>query len=1563
MKLSKVEPLFEGKFSTGILPDEWNYRKGLSVENSTREIVNIWKCNPFIAKIVFDENIGKMVSELMGWSGCRVAQDELFWKPQSGGSVGYHQDGPYMDFIPFETVAVWVPLNDVSIENGTLEYAIGSHKWKTSSGVIDDFHNPMKFKLKMEDAARIEGIEKPDIHHVTLKRGGVALHDGMLWHGSSKNSSTTKERCAFAFHFIPENCVFKENPGYIYGRYKFFDNNRVDESFFPITYSSIEEFQPQEYLYYPKYSNGTFCNFNLIFSFEKGAKYSSDFLSGTVLYSDSYYVIKSSGQLNVGSIISNISVELGSLTSVYSVNLTCALIDLSTISLEIDRIKYEDRLGYYSTITIHGMDYHRFEILETSNDSLASIGNSNNYIRIWSSSIFENKMNDTFSIQVYISRKVFFLQTKSFYYNVPPPSLDSQYIEVIPNYIVNSSLSFTDFGYYYSPLFYYISDTHTSVPYQIYSSNNFPFKTKLILGNKNKIKSIGSFKFYYGVSSFEIFFLKEDSSSFRQTLNMNITKFPSTFLGQIQVSLIYSSQLFFISFPSNSSYNFFDCKYSINSYNFISGWPFGFISGNNNNFKHFSVFKNPLYLSQSTLGIGANIGDNLPLAFSTSLATAPIPDDTKPILLNYSFTRLRGRNSKFLITLNIESKNGIQAIEFNQIAFGLETLVSGTNKNGTYEIIFQLSDSAYNIKNIKGIDIYSNFFFYNNNDAIRYHPLFIFKIPDYLINSYKTNSFNNISFAKNNLNLLNSAGYNTMYLNSSTIDPDALLVLILTDPISSSYQTIEDSLFYGSFPIVYDSNLKIFTCDFIIPSNNLFGELTYFISHINGFITSNQLGYNSPKIIIDDETYLDNQGPLFNSFLKVNENVIIYDNASIGWIFNITDDFNGFSSGIITVRGSLDSSKYVFKFTLADAIAGNKLNSQYQILIPLSKQCISQNYIITNVILRDTNNISSVYNIYSFEIPDSTITPFINIYQYGMEYIQLSVTCQTGIVDQTTPTLLSFKHSLTNSMADVSKIDSSITFDFSIATPPTGIKQKQSPIVYILAKNLKSIECISELVVIDNIYGSTNFTCTTTLPIGFGYPDILLFSIYGFINNAGYYFGYSTFDLLSSFPSSYYVNTTFSVNDEPIIKSTDNIFSTGGSLMIYGRSLSNTKHVSIYYSETGAQSTLIQDAIYGSSAVLINSIAETSKPFKIQITATSGLKSNEYWVNPIYFESPTTPVIPTNPPQKCSGTPECGGKSQGYCSPNGCICYSPWIGVSCQSKVIVVPQPEVNPNEPSTNIITNSTKSETSSLVGVISIISLRELDVNNKVIKTFKFDKWNQTNLEKNKNIYSTSIKFGDGNNNDCFINVETQWYEELTNITFANQLLVMNPSTLKYNINITAYPFQSKLNTLQLVIRAKLIQNDYDDDVCSNQEFGNTVADNSDFIQLSVKDHSLYGRFVKRGIVDGRILSIGNVKLEDLDDESNYYTSDSFIGIAIPQYTSLVQLDPDFGLLVDSSPTDSMCKKGRSLSKGAMIGIIVGCVGFVIVVVIVVGLLVKYKYHLRNIKSVIKMDQLKNN
>jgi phytanoyl-CoA hydroxylase len=91
---SRFDDLFAGRFSTGIYPDEWHWREGLSLPNATREIVNAWKSDKVVASVALSPRIGRMVATLMGWpAGTRIAQDDVLWKPPRANGVAYHTDG------------------------------------------------------------------------------------------------------------------------------------------------------------------------------------------------------------------------------------------------------------------------------------------------------------------------------------------------------------------------------------------------------------------------------------------------------------------------------------------------------------------------------------------------------------------------------------------------------------------------------------------------------------------------------------------------------------------------------------------------------------------------------------------------------------------------------------------------------------------------------------------------------------------------------------------------------------------------------------------------------------------------------------------------------------------------------------------------------------------------------------------------------------------------------------------------------------------------------------------------------------------------------------------------------------------------------------------------------------------------------------------------------------------------------------------------------------------------------------------------------------------------------
>src|SRR4051794_27225570 len=71
--------LFAGKFDTGVFPDEWYWREGMSLPDVTRHMANAWKADLTVAKLALSEDIGRAAGLLAGWSGVRLGQDTIWW--------------------------------------------------------------------------------------------------------------------------------------------------------------------------------------------------------------------------------------------------------------------------------------------------------------------------------------------------------------------------------------------------------------------------------------------------------------------------------------------------------------------------------------------------------------------------------------------------------------------------------------------------------------------------------------------------------------------------------------------------------------------------------------------------------------------------------------------------------------------------------------------------------------------------------------------------------------------------------------------------------------------------------------------------------------------------------------------------------------------------------------------------------------------------------------------------------------------------------------------------------------------------------------------------------------------------------------------------------------------------------------------------------------------------------------------------------------------------------------------------------------------------------------------
>jgi phytanoyl-CoA hydroxylase len=239
---NRFPKLFAGTFDTGIYPDEWYWREGMSLPDVTRHMANAWKADLTVAKLALSADVGHAAARLAGWSGVRLGQDTIWWKAPKTKPVAHHQDSSFMDFLdPAQTVTCWVTLDDTHRDAGTLEYARGSHLWPLTP-LPKAFHGQHDYRSQMKAAAAAAGVEPPEPTFIEVPAGSCVFHAGEIWHGSGPNTTGDRMRRSIGIHMVSADAQFSDRPGgYIYRRYQRTDDPLLDESFFPLLWSEGEK--------------------------------------------------------------------------------------------------------------------------------------------------------------------------------------------------------------------------------------------------------------------------------------------------------------------------------------------------------------------------------------------------------------------------------------------------------------------------------------------------------------------------------------------------------------------------------------------------------------------------------------------------------------------------------------------------------------------------------------------------------------------------------------------------------------------------------------------------------------------------------------------------------------------------------------------------------------------------------------------------------------------------------------------------------------------------------------------------------------------------------------------------------------------------------------------------------------------------------------------------------------------------------------------------------------------------------------------------------------------------
>lgn len=170
----------------------FNPKEGAESELEFLYFQGAWLLDAAFHEIVYNPRITVPVAQLLGIKQVRLLHDQVFYKPAKHGSnCAWHQDYSYWTrTAPPKHMTVWVPLDDASEANGTLQIIPGSQSWpllpalEIAGGDMD----ALKRHLTPEQLSAF--VPAP----VNIKAGCVEMHGEHLVHGSMPNTSDVPRR-------------------------------------------------------------------------------------------------------------------------------------------------------------------------------------------------------------------------------------------------------------------------------------------------------------------------------------------------------------------------------------------------------------------------------------------------------------------------------------------------------------------------------------------------------------------------------------------------------------------------------------------------------------------------------------------------------------------------------------------------------------------------------------------------------------------------------------------------------------------------------------------------------------------------------------------------------------------------------------------------------------------------------------------------------------------------------------------------------------------------------------------------------------------------------------------------------------------------------------------------------------------------------------------------------------------------------------------------------------------------------------------------------------------------
>jgi ectoine hydroxylase-related dioxygenase (phytanoyl-CoA dioxygenase family) len=169
------------------------------------QMVNLWEDYSVVRKFSFDPRLAEVARRI---SRCRhivIYHDHALIKPggEKSKETNWHQDAPYWPMEQTGALSAWIAVDDVSVENGCMQFIPGSHKYGRLEPVPLGTDGASVLKNIAATGVR---VDVPPVI-MDMAAGGVTFHHGCTFHYATPNR-TDKPRRALAIIYIPDYITY-----------------------------------------------------------------------------------------------------------------------------------------------------------------------------------------------------------------------------------------------------------------------------------------------------------------------------------------------------------------------------------------------------------------------------------------------------------------------------------------------------------------------------------------------------------------------------------------------------------------------------------------------------------------------------------------------------------------------------------------------------------------------------------------------------------------------------------------------------------------------------------------------------------------------------------------------------------------------------------------------------------------------------------------------------------------------------------------------------------------------------------------------------------------------------------------------------------------------------------------------------------------------------------------------------------------------------------------------------------------------------------------------------------